>query len=49
MKLFRVIFIPYGREDKEWMHVRATSKEEAMKNFIAGSIIRIEEEDGDED
>lgn len=48
MKLFKVIFIPFGREDKEWMHVRANSKEEAMKNFIAGSIIRIEEED-DED
>lgn len=47
MKKFRVIFIPFGREDKEWMYVRASSKEEAMKNFIAGSIIRIEEEDED--
>jgi len=44
MKKFRVIYLPFGREDKEWMYVNATSKEEAMKNFIAGSIIRIEEE-----
>lgn len=49
MKKFRIIYIPFGREDKEWMHVRANSLEEAMKNFIAGSIIRIEEEDDDED
>lgn len=47
MKKFRVIFIPFGREDKEWMYVNASSKEEAMRNFIAGSIIRIEEEDED--
>ena len=44
MKKFRVIYRPYGREDKEWMYVTATSEEEVTKNFISGIIINIEEE-----
>jgi hypothetical protein len=45
MKKFRVIYLPYGKEDKEWMYVTATSKEEVTKNFISGIILHIEEED----
>ncbi len=45
MKRFRVVYLPYGREDKEWMYVTATSKEEAIKNFIAGIIISVEDDD----
>jgi hypothetical protein len=45
MKKFRVIYLPYGKEDKEWMYVTATSKEEVTKDFISGIILRIEEED----
>jgi hypothetical protein len=45
MKKFRVIYLPYGKEDKEWMYVTATSKEEVTKDFISGIILHIEEED----
>ena len=44
MKNFKVIYLPYGREDKEWMYVQATSAQEAAYNFKAGIVIRIEEE-----
>ena len=30
MKTFRVIYLPHGREDKEWMDVEAVSKEAAI-------------------
>ena len=43
MKTFRVIYLPHGREDKEWMDVEAESKEAAMSNFKAGMIIQIRE------
>lgn len=44
MKNFKVIYLPYGREDKEWMYVQAKSSQEAAANFKAGIVIRIEEE-----
>lgn len=43
MKTFKVIYVPHGREDKEWMDVEAHSKEEVMNNFKAGMIIQIRE------
>lgn len=44
MKTFIVTYVPHGREDKEWIAVEAVSKEEAVKNFIAGILISIREE-----
>lgn len=49
MKKFRVIYLPYGREDKEWVYVTAKSEEEVTKNFISGIILRIEEEEDEQD
>lgn len=43
MKTFRIIYLPHGREDKEWVDVEANSKEEAINNFKAGMIIQIRE------
>ena len=43
MKTFRIIYLPFGREDKEWIDVEAESKEAAMNNFKAGMIIQIRE------
>ena len=43
MKTFRVIYLPHGREDKEWIDVQANSKEEAMNNFKGGLIIQVRE------
>jgi len=43
MKTYTVIYLPYGKEDKEWMDVQANSKEEAINNFKAGVIIQIRE------
>jgi len=50
MKKFRVVFLPHGREDKEWMDVDAISAEEAQTNFKAGLVISVrelKEEDND--
>lgn len=41
MKTYRIIYLPHGREDKEWIDVEANSEEEAMSNFKAGMIIQI--------
>lgn len=48
MKTYRVIYLPHGREDKEWMDVQATSIKEVQQKFVAGPIIdiRLVEEDG---
>ena len=43
MKTFRVIYLPHGREDKEWIDVQTNSKEEAINNFKGGMIIQIRE------
>ena len=48
MKKFRVIYLPHGREDKEWMYFTATSEADVIKRFASGIILRIEEEE-DED
>ncbi len=42
MKTFRVIYLPHGREDKEWIDVEAVSKEAAINNFRSGIILRVE-------
>jgi hypothetical protein len=41
MKQFTIIYLPYGKEDKEWINVEANTKEEAMNNFKGGIIIQI--------
>ena len=41
MKEYKVVFLPYGREDKEWMYVNAKSKKDLIKNFKSGIIIYI--------
>ena len=43
MKYFRVTFVPNGRQDKEWMVCKASSKDELKKFFNGGSLIDIEE------
>ena len=43
MKYFRVTFVPNGRQDKEWMVWKASSKDELKKLFNGGSLIDIEE------
>jgi len=43
MKTYTVIYLPYGKEDKEWMDVQANSKDEVINNFKAGIIIQIRE------
>jgi hypothetical protein len=45
MKTFRIIYLPHGREDKEWMDVQAKTKAEAMSNFKAGMILQVREEE----
>jgi hypothetical protein len=45
MKTFRVIYLPHGREDKEWIDVQGTDKNEVMRNFNGGIIISIREEE----
>jgi len=42
MKEYTVIYLPYGREDKEWMNVNAKSEKDLIKNFKSGIIINIE-------
>jgi hypothetical protein len=44
MKKYRVIYLPHGKEDKEWIYVTADSKQEAIKNFTYGIVIKVEEE-----
>lgn len=41
MKQFTIIYLPYGKEDKEWINVEANTKEEAINNFKGGIIIQI--------
>lgn len=43
MKKFKVIYLPHGREDKEWMNVDSTSTEQLKIDFKAGVIIDIKE------
>lgn len=43
MKTYTIIYLPFGREDKEWVDVQANSKEEAMNNFRGGMIIQVRE------
>lgn len=43
MKYFKVVFLPNGRESKEWMVWQAASIDELKKFFISGTIISITE------
>ena len=43
MKYFRVVFLPNGRQDKEWMMWRAENIEQLKKFFNAGTIIEVKE------
>ena len=43
MKTFRVVYLPHGREDKEWIDVQGTDKNEVMRNFTYGILIEIRE------
>lgn len=45
MKKFRIIYLPHGREDKEWVDVVDVSKESAIQSFKAGILISISEEE----
>ncbi|MDI3349641.1 hypothetical protein [Mycoplasmopsis arginini] len=45
MKTFRVVYLPHGREDKEWIDVQGTDKNEVMRNFTYGILIEIREKD----
>jgi len=42
MKQFTVTYLPYGREDKEWMSVNSNSKKDLINEFKSGIIINIE-------
>ena len=42
MKQFTVIYLPHGREDKEWMVVDSNSKKDLINEFKSGIIINIE-------
>ena len=42
MQTFTIIYLPFGREDKEWIEVEAISKEAAINNFRGGLILRVE-------
>jgi hypothetical protein len=44
MKRFRVVYVPKGKEDKEWTFVSAKSVESLKKIFDMGAIVSIVEE-----
>jgi hypothetical protein len=44
MKTYTVIYLPHGREDKEWIDVQASSPEEILKTFKGGPIVDIRED-----
>jgi hypothetical protein len=43
MKYFEIIFQPTNRRHKEWIHTEDVSKEQAIKNFSGGTLIKCEE------
>lgn len=43
MKTYMVIYLPHGKEDKEWINVEANSPQEILKTFKGGPIINIKE------
>jgi hypothetical protein len=44
MKRFRVIYIPTGKEDKEWTFVGSKSADRILETFKMGVIVSIVEE-----
>lgn len=42
MNQYRVIYLPFGREDKEWIRVMAKSETDLILEFKAGTILNIE-------
>ena len=45
MKYFEITFQPTNRSGKEWIHDQAESKEDCIKNFSGGVLIKCEEID----
>lgn len=43
LKSYTVIYLPHGREDKEWLEVEASSTHQIKKEFKSGLIISIDE------
>jgi hypothetical protein len=43
MKTYRIIYLPIGKQDKEWINIKANSIEEANNSFKLGIIININE------
>ena len=45
MKRYRLIYVPKGREDKEWMFIYAANDESALKKAReVGIVVKLEEE-----
>jgi hypothetical protein len=44
MKRFRVVYVPKGKEDKEWTFVGAKSADRVLETFNMGIIVSIVEE-----
>lgn len=49
MKRFRVVYLPHGKEDKEWTFVGAKSRESLHESFKMGTIISIEDAPDEDD
>jgi hypothetical protein len=45
MKTFRVVYLPHGRDDKEWIDVQGTDKNQVIRDFSYGILIEIREQD----
>ena len=47
MKKYILIYVPKGKEDKEWIHIHASNKEAALEKAREyGVIIDLNEETG---
>lgn len=42
MNKYTVIYLPWNREDKEWMIVNANSEYDLIMEFKVGTILKIE-------
>lgn len=49
MKRFRVVYLPHGKEDKEWTFVGAKSRESLQKAFTMGIIVSVEDAPDEDD
>ena len=44
MSKYTVTYLPFGKEDKEWIHVNAESELDLILAFKSGKILNIENE-----